>query len=79
MEIFSICKYLLKVNNKDTRTKTLDTYWPILPSLIFREVTVGTEYSRMDQVKFVEYSLNFIWSTLEYFVSINFESTENNP
>ena len=79
MEIFSISKYLLKVNNKDTRTKTLDTYWPILPSLICREVTVGTEYSRMDQVKFVEYSLNFIWSILEYFVSINFESTENNP
>ena len=33
--------------------------------------TIGTKYSRMNQVKFVEDSLGkkFIWSILEYFVA----------
>lgn len=40
MKIFPIRKCLLKVNNKDTGTKTLDSYLPILPCLTFRKITV---------------------------------------
>ena len=40
MKIFPIRKCLLKVNNKDTGTKTLDSYLPILSCLTFRKITI---------------------------------------